>query len=76
MEINFPMTINGDKYPVLTTVIKKGTPYVQIIPFKRDKWKMKTTSRLQKEIINTKMFFSSVLIDKYKKKFWSKKSWR
>jgi hypothetical protein len=24
----------------LETVIKKGTPYVQIIPFKRDSWKM------------------------------------
>jgi hypothetical protein len=40
-EINFPIVINGDKYPTLDTVLKKGTPYVQVIPFKRDKWKMK-----------------------------------
>ena len=38
-EINFPIIINGDKYPVLETTIKKGTPYVQIIPFKRDSGK-------------------------------------
>ena len=39
--INFPIIINGDKYPVLETTIKPGTPYVQVIPFKREAWKMK-----------------------------------
>ena len=38
-EINFPIVINGDKYPTLKTTLKIGTPYVQIIPFKRDNWK-------------------------------------
>jgi len=28
-EINFPFVVNGDKYPILETLIKKGTPYVQ-----------------------------------------------
>jgi hypothetical protein len=26
IEINFPIILNGDKYPVLETIIKKGTP--------------------------------------------------
>ena len=33
-EVNFPFVINGDKYSSLDTIIKKGTPCVQIIPFK------------------------------------------
>ena len=32
--INFPFIINSDKYPILNTILKKGTPYVQVIPFK------------------------------------------
>ena len=39
IEINFPIVINGDKYKSLKTTIERGTPLVQIIPFKREKWK-------------------------------------
>ena len=74
-EINFPIVINGDKYPVLETIIKKGTPYVQIIPFKRDNWKMKFTKRKQNEITQSKIFYHLNLINVYKNKHWSKKSW-
>jgi hypothetical protein len=76
MEINFPIIINGDKYPTLETTFKKGTPYVQIIPFKRDSWKMTFNKWLPKEIINTKIFYSLTLLNRYKDKFWKKKSWR
>jgi hypothetical protein len=75
-EINFPIVINGDKYPVLETLIKKGTPYVQIIPFKRENWKMKFKSLEQKEIQNSRLFYTLDLINRYKDKFWRKKSWR
>jgi hypothetical protein len=75
-EINFPIVINGDKYPVLETVIKKGIPYVQIIPFKRDNWKMVVTSRKQKSIENSRLFYSLKLFNMYKDKYWSKKSWK
>jgi hypothetical protein len=75
-EINFPIVINGDKYPVLETTIQKGTPYVQIIPFKRENWKMKLKSRKQKEVQNSRIFYELNLINKYKDKFWKKKSWR
>jgi len=74
-EINFPIIINGDKYPVLETTIKKGTPYVQIIPFKRESWKMNFKSRQPKEISDTRLFYALKVINKYKDKYWKKKSW-
>jgi hypothetical protein len=75
-EINFPIIINGDKYPVLETTIKKGTPYVQIIPFKRDNWKMTVKPRLQKEVQNSRLFYGLSLLNIYKNKYWNKKSWK
>jgi hypothetical protein len=75
-EINFPIVINGDKYPILETTIKRGTPYVQIIPFKRDHWKMTLKSRPQKEIQNSRLFYGLRLINIYKEKYWNKKSWK
>jgi hypothetical protein len=75
-EINFPIIINGDKYPVLETTIKKGTPYVQIIPFKRENWKMTISPRKQKEIQNSRLFYGLKLINIYKDKYWNKKSWK
>jgi len=75
-EINFPIIINGDKYPVLETTIKKGTPYVQVIPFKKDSWKMVLKSRSQKEIQNSRLFFHLNLLNAYKDKYWNKKSWK
>jgi hypothetical protein len=75
-EINFPIIINGDKYPVLEDTIKKGTPYVQIIPFKRDNWKMILKPSKQKEIQNSRLFYGLKLINIYKDKYWNKKSWK
>jgi hypothetical protein len=75
-EINFPIVINGDKYPILETTIKKGTPYVQIIPFKRDSWKMLLKPRKPKEIQNSRLFYGLQLLNIYKEKYWSKKSWK
>jgi hypothetical protein len=75
-EINFPIVINGDKYPVLETTIKKGTPYVQVIPFKRDAWKMSLKPRKSKEIQNSRLFYHLNLLNNYKNKYWNKKSWK
>jgi hypothetical protein len=75
-EINFPIIINGDRYPVLEDTIKKGTPYVQIIPFKRDSWKMNIKPREQKEIQNSRLFYGLQLLHIYRDKYWNKKSWK
>jgi hypothetical protein len=75
-EINFPIVINGDKYPVLETIIKKGTPYVQIIPFKRESWKMTFKSREKNEVKNSFIFYNLKVMNMYKDKYWNKKSWK
>ena len=75
-EINFPIVINGDKYPVLDTVIKKGTPYVQIIPFKRESWKMKISKLTTKDIYSFRLNYGLKILYNYKQRFWNKKSWK
>ena len=74
-EVNFPFVVNGDKYPELKTTLKRGTPYVQVIPFKREKWKMKIVEK--KEPFNDRLFFYFKLIkDNYKNRHWKKKQWK
>jgi hypothetical protein len=75
-EINFPIVINGDKYPILETTLEKGTPYVQIIPFKRENWKMTTKPIKQKELQNSRLFYGLKLLNIYKGKYWNKKSFK
>jgi hypothetical protein len=75
-EVNFPIVINGDKYPVLETVIKKGTPYAQIIPFKRESWKIEIKSNKQKEIQRNRLLYNLNVINLYREKYWNKKSWK
>tara|TARA_R110000796_G_scaffold94121_2_gene198873 strand:- start:1011 stop:1742 length:732 start_codon:yes stop_codon:yes gene_type:complete len=75
-EINFPIIINGDKYPVLETTIKIGTPFVQVIPFKREKWKMKIITKSPKEGKKNMFALTSKILENYKTKWWSKKSWK
>lgn len=50
-EINFPITVNYEKYGHTELTIARGTPYVQIIPFKRDDWKMITKAKNKKRHI-------------------------
>ena len=75
LEVNFPIVINGDKYPSLKTTIKKGTPYVQVIPFKRDKWKMKTTEGSKSKDFIRHLKITKFLWNNYKNLFWNKKKW-
>ncbi len=75
-EINFPMIMNGDKYDSLKTVIEKGTPYVQVIPFKRESWKMKITGVNSDKLQSKKLFYALKILHNYKERFWSKKNWR
>ena len=60
---------------MLDTIIKKGTPYVQIIPFKRENWKMKIRGESVDNLRKRSMFFSFTILDNYKNNFWKKKSW-
>jgi hypothetical protein len=75
-EINFPFIINGDKYDNFKGVIKKGTPYVQVIPFKRDNWKMSLKPKTKEEIKSGKLFYGLSFLNTYKDKYWNKKIWK
>jgi len=75
-EINFPIIVNGDKYSTLETTIEIGTPYVQVIPFKRESWKMKIESIDIKERQSNHLSKIKNVLHNYKKMFWNKKSWK
>ena len=74
-EINFPIIINGDKYPTLNTIIKRGTPLAQVIPFKRESWKIVINERPISEAVIGFYQVKKFLIDNYRKIFWRKKRW-
>lgn len=57
-------------------MIKKGTPYVQIIPFKRDSWKMKIKPHEIKDKINNTLKYGLNFFRNYQNNFWIKKSWK
>lgn len=74
-KINFPFVFNLGKKGSLNKLYKIGTPYVQVIPFKRESWKMNVK---EEEINQAKItsLHSMRLIDIYKRKYWYKKSWK
>ena len=74
-EINFPFIVNGDKYSVLNTILKKKTPYVQIIPFKRENWQMKIGKITKQDPINYWKYLTN-FFQQYKTKFHQRKQWR
>ena len=71
--INFPFILHKRDEQF---VIKKGEPMVQIIPFKRESYKMWSGFYLEKLHSKTLNFLSSKWSDKYKTMFWSKKSYK
>jgi len=71
--INFPfILIKRDKQ----FLIKKGDPMAQVIPFKRESWKMSTEFYFEKKHMATRNLLNSKFIDRYKKMFWYKKSFK
>lgn len=71
--INFPFILNKRDKQFL---IKKGEPMVQVIPFKRETWKMWSGFYLEKAHAKVLNLLTSKWIDKYKTMFWSKKSYK
>jgi hypothetical protein len=74
LPVNFPLIVNNDKYDTFEKVFKQGTPYVQIIPFKRNSWSHKIISK--KENIKFRLGYFGKVIDKYKNKIWNRKVWK
>ena len=71
--INFPFILRKRDEQFL---IKKGEPMVQVIPFKRESWKMWSGFYKEHEHSKTMNKIHSSWIDKYKSMFWKKKSFR
>lgn len=66
--IHFPFFLKND----FEGVIKRGTPIIQLIPFKRDSWEMKIGD-VEKNIEKNQHLLLSNIKSSYKKMFWSKK---
>ncbi len=71
--INFPFILHKKDEQF---IIKKGEPMVQVIPFKRDSWKMWSGFYQEKLHSKTINLLQSKWIDRYKSMFWNKKSFK
>ena len=71
--INFPFILKKRDEQFL---IKKGEPMIQVIPFKRDSWKMWAGFYMEKLHSKTINMLGSEWVDRYKKMFWNKKSFK
>lgn len=72
--VNFPFVL---KDPKMEGLIPAGTPIVQVIPFKRDAWKLELGNRedLDSQMNMTKKL-RSVFFDSYKRQFRQPKEYR
>ena len=73
--INFPFHFNAESHNNLNTVLKLGMPYVQVIPFKRENWKMKVNYKYEKTH-NSLVRWGMRAVEIYKNLVWQKKSWK
>jgi hypothetical protein len=72
--INFPMVINDPNFEGL---IPKGTPIAQVIPFKRESWKMEIGG--EKELAEQEKVGQKLLtkfFDRYKTMFRANKEYK
>ena len=69
---NFPFTVNTKEEKV---IVPAGTIIAQIIPFKREDWKM-SISDDPKDLLKSSNSIRSVFFEAYKNMFWSKKSYK
>lgn len=59
-------------------VIKQGTPFAQVIPFRREDWSMEVVDveEANKEVFKQRLNLRSTFVNGYKNKMRSKKEWR
>jgi len=72
--VNFPFVLNDPKFEGL---IPGGTPMAQVIPIKRDKWKMVIGTEKDKlQSSQTNVTLRKHFFDAYKKLWWQKKEYK
>lgn len=69
---NFPFTLSNSKFE---GIIPKGTPFVQVMPFKRDSWES-TTTKMKETIENQVVKIKTVFFDAYRTVFWQRKNYK
>ena len=72
--VNLPFVLDDDTWEGL---IPAGTPMVQVVPIKRDGWKMSLggdAERSEQETVSRRL--RSVWFNSYKRHFWSRKEYR
>jgi hypothetical protein len=78
VDANYPM--NGGQIPFLLQmgfegIIKAGTPIAQIIPIKREPWKLERNTGLLEKAKLTRSDSLKYIIGWYKNKFWNRKEY-
>jgi hypothetical protein len=74
LTVQFPFQLIPD--PLRDTfIIPKNTPVVQMMPFKRESWKMEREKFCEGEYEKNMISFRSTITKSYKKMFWSKKKY-
>jgi len=72
--VNFPFVLNDINFEGL---IPAGTPMAQVIPFKRENWKMQLGEEKEINKINkTNLILHSRFFDKYRNYFWERKEYK
>lgn len=72
--INFPFILNNPKFEGL---IPAGTPIAQVMPFKRESWKMKFGNDKDiKEQATVSVKLQRKFFDRYKTMFWHRKEYK
>ena len=71
--INFPFILKKRDKQFL---IKKGDAMVQVIPFKRESWKIWSGFYYEKRHSRTLHLLFTEFLDRYRKRFWHKKNFR
>ena len=72
--INLPFVIND---PLFEGLIPKGTPIAQVIPFKRENWKMQIGSKKEfKEQNKVLQQLQVKFFNRYKEMFWTRKEYK
>ena len=72
-KINLPFNLKNDKFEGM---IEAGTPIAQIIPFKRESYKMKVVPLDKKRSANNQRAVSAKLFDAYRNIFWQRKNYK
>lgn len=73
-EVHFPFVLND---PNFEGMIPAGTPMVQVIPFKRDSYKMKIGNEKEiKRIAKIRKIYNNRWVNNYRNRFWHKKEYR